>query len=664
MLASRPFAITNYSGLTTAYETIYQTQPNVRTVVSFLGRNMGQLNLKLYRRVSDNERRHERDHPMARLLRRPNPRESRFSFFRALIEDLGVFDNWLALKLKASSSDQRALLRIPPQYVTPIGDNWLFPEAYRISAFGRTLEREASEFLHLRGYNPVDPRWGLSPIETLRRLLSEDSAAGEYREQLWSRGARTSGVIRRPIDAPKWKPSARDRFLEDWKAYNTGSGPEAGGTAILEDGMEFERDTFNAQELEYIAARKLTRAEVAAAYHVDPSNVGVMENANIANADAAHRRLYQDTLAPLSVFVEEELALQLLPDFETDPAALDELYLEYDLEEKLRGDFLAEAEAASRAVGAPYLTRDEYRARRNLPALGGDAAELITPLNVTVGGRASPADTAPGTPGAGQASRLTSKTRRALAKADDEGDTDPADYLPAELRAWVAQHRSQIEDFVSRQRGSVLSRLGGGDSPSEAFGRDADGRFPRWDSELGDLFAGLALEVAPVAAAPVAERFDADFDLEVATAWLVNNARIAAETFNDHTYDAVADLWPAPTSRRQADDPDEPVIDDVFATASGERAARAALDRTGQVGNFARHEAAQQAGATTKTWIVNSPNARPSHSALSGVTIAADQRFSNGGLWPHDPALSANETAGCTCTVDFTEADLSEATES
>lgn len=659
MLASRPFGITSYTGLTEAYEAIYRSQPNVRTVVSFLGRNMAQLNLKLYRRIGDNERRHERDHPLARLLRHPNPRTSRFSFFRALAEDLEVFDNAILLKIRPQSNDAKALLRIPPQYVTPIGDNWLFPEGYSVAVFGRTLERAADEFVHLRGYNPIDSRWGLSPIETLRRILAEDSAAGEYREQLWGRGARSSGIVSRPAEAPAWKTTARDRFREDWKAYTTGTGPEAGGTAILEDGMTFTRDTFNAQELEYIAARKLTRSEVAAAYHVAPSQVGIMESANVNTADGDHRRLYQDTLAPRSVFIEEELLLQLLPDFETDPAALDELYLEHDLEEKLRGDFLAEAEAASRAVGAPFMTRNELRARRNLPPVpGGD--ELIIPLNVVVGGRASPADTAPGTPGAGQAALPPGTRRKAIGTKAEDDVVDPAEYLPVELQSWVGQHRTQIEDFVARQRNSILSNLGRGDSPVEAFGQDADGRFPRWDTELGDALAGLALEVAPVAAASVSETFDVAFDVDIAEAWLVNNARIAAETFNDQTYNGVADLWPAPTSARHAE-ADEPVIDDVFVAAAGARAGAFALGRTAQVGNFARHEAARQAGATTKTWHVNSPRPRASHSALSGVTIAADARFSNGGLWPHDPALSADEAAGCTCTVDFTEAELTEA---
>lgn len=646
-VAERPYGITSYGGYTLAYEVLYRRQPNVRTVVSFLGRNMAQLRRKLFERVDDTNRAYRRDHPLDRLMRRPNPRTSRYAFNRALVEDLGVFDNALALKVR--SGERVALLRIPPQHVEPIGANWLFPEAFRLLNLPGRPEIPADQMVHLHGYNPSEPRWGLSPIETLRQILAEDTAASEYRQQIWETGARHRGIIERPADAPSWKDTARDRFRQDFTAAFAGNGPEAGGTPILEDGMTWRDVSFNAQELEYLGARKLTRAEVAAAYHVDPSLVGALETGNIAAADAAHTRLYQDTFGPLCNFIDEELTLQLLPDFEPGEAAFDAFYLESDLDAKLAGDFATEAEATSRAVGAPWLLRNEARARRNLPPVdGGD--ELVTPLNVTTGGRASPADTAPGTPGLGQAARR----RKAITAAG------PGGSFPDELAAFVAPISVAVAIFAERQRGSVLSKLGAGDTVAVAMRRNDLGRFPRWDQELTDTFGGYALEVAPVAAAPIAERFDVTYDLDVATAWLVNNARIAAESYNDATYAALEEVYAARALEPETD----LTFAAVFDAAAGPRADAAAADRVGQVANFARQDVAHQGGATTKTWITTSANARASHAAMSGETVNVDEAFSNGGLWPHDPNLPVGELAGCTCLVEFTEADPSPLEES
>ncbi|WP_020500125.1 hypothetical protein [Sciscionella marina] len=64
------------------------------------------------------------------------------------------------------------------------------------------------------------------------------------------------------------------------------------------------------------------------------------------------------------------------------------------METKLRGSFEEQARVLQSSVGAPWLTRNEARARANLPAVAnGD--ELVTPLNVTEGGSGSPRDTAP-----------------------------------------------------------------------------------------------------------------------------------------------------------------------------------------------------------------------------------------------------------------------------
>jgi hypothetical protein len=51
--------------LTQDYAAIYRTQPAVRTVVDFLARNVGQLSLHTFKRVSETDRKRLRDHPVA-----------------------------------------------------------------------------------------------------------------------------------------------------------------------------------------------------------------------------------------------------------------------------------------------------------------------------------------------------------------------------------------------------------------------------------------------------------------------------------------------------------------------------------------------------------------------------------------------------------------------
>ena len=119
--------------------------------------------------------------------------------------------------------------------------------------------------------------------------------------------------------------------------------------------MTFKQANMSFAEAEYLGARKLTRAEVASAYHVSPGLVGIMEEKQtVANADSIHRNLYSDAFGPLCADIAEELARQLVPDFEPDPTEIDRLFLEFNIEEKLKGDFLTEAEATSRRRRADH----------------------------------------------------------------------------------------------------------------------------------------------------------------------------------------------------------------------------------------------------------------------------------------------------------------------
>jgi len=383
------------------YGSIWRTQPQVRKVVGFLARSIAELNLTLYRRVSDTDRKRVDDHALARAIRHPSGWEtsakmSKTLFFETLVSDRCIFDNAYWLKMRAG--DEMRLVPLPPTKVTPYGDDWLAPTSYTFASPKGPFTLRADQVVHFRGYNPADRRVGFSPIETLRQILLEDMESDRYREQLWRRGARMSGVIERPADAPEWSDPARARFMANWRAQWADDGPEAGGTPILEDGMMWKQASFSARDAQWLEAKKLTREEVAAAFHVPQPMVGILDRATFSNVADLHKSVYQDTLPPWCVGIEEDIELQLIPEWRdlVDSNA----YVEFNLNAKLRGDLIERVRALQSATGAPWLTRNEARALDNRsPKPGGD--ELITPLNVLVGGQASPTDSAPE---AGQAS--------------------------------------------------------------------------------------------------------------------------------------------------------------------------------------------------------------------------------------------------------------------
>jgi HK97 family phage portal protein len=375
------------------YAALWRAQPELRTVVDFLARNIAQLNLHTFRKVSALDRVRLTDHPLARLLGRPNASTTPYRMIDALVHDVCIFDNGFWLKVRdLDDATPLGLRRIRPGRITPTGDDWLEPEGYEISGNRGRITVDAGDVVHFRGYNPTDDRSGAPAIESLRQILTEEWAANIYREQLWKNGARLAGYISRPLDAPDWGTKGRERFRSEFQATYTGDSGRAGEVPILDDGMTFQASGVTPRDSQAIEFRKLTREEVARSYHVPLPMVGILDHATFTNIKELHKNLYQDCLGPWLENFQQEIELQLLPDLPDTS----NVYVEFNFAAKLNGSFEEQATQLQGAVGGPYMARNEARARLNLPMIdGGD--DLIVPLNVTVGD-AAPVELEPPAP--------------------------------------------------------------------------------------------------------------------------------------------------------------------------------------------------------------------------------------------------------------------------
>lgn len=625
--------ISLFNGASTTYELIYQHQPELRSAVDFLARNISQLPIHAFDRVSDVERRRITDSPLAATLKQPDPRSTRSAWLDAFVKDLAIFDAAFFVKIKADNG-RIALVRIPPPTVELLGGNWLRPDAFLVRGTNGNIEFSADQVLYTHGYNPSDPRSGLSPIETLRQLLAEQAAAGDYRERFWRNSARMGGIIERPAAAPNWSDAARARFRSDFDASYTGAGA-SGKTLVLEEGMTYKPVSYSARDAQYLESFQLSREIVAATYGIPVGLLGLGQT-TYASLSEQHRQLYADCLAPWLTRIQEELEAQLLSEFDTP----DTTYLEFALQAKLNGSFTEQAAVLQASVGAPYLSRNEARARLNLPPIdGGD--ELVTPLNVLIGGQASPQDSVPDSrllTGAQSAQPAEAKT----AQPDDAKALRRSRVL-AERRAAAGEFETILVASFERQRRSVSAKLGAKQkSAQKADVGDVFNR-ERFDAELAADLRPAMKKAARKMAATVGP-----WDPENAASYFDTTAENFAVSINDATEARLA-------AALSAEDPDAETAN-LFDSLGKAMAIVYAVSAVTSVGEFARAEAAQANDRSTKTWLTTSGNPRGTHAALEGETVAASETFSNGAFFPGDPSLPDEERANCQCIADWGDA--------
>ena len=641
-----------YDGKSYDYAALYRTQPNVRTCVDFLARNVAQLGLQVFRRVSETDRVRLREHPLAVLIEQPLPpafKVTRYRLIESLMADLGVYFNayWLKIKQTADSRQQTAkigLLRIPPDLVTVSGG--LVPTSYEINLGGVVQTVQPEEIVHFRGYNAENCIAGLSPLETLRRVLAEEEAMGDYREHFWENAARMGGVIERPAEAPEWGEAARARFKQEFEQLYSG-GDNSGKTAILEEGMQWKAGTFNAQESEYLGGRKLTREECARAYHIPLPMVGILEHATFSNIREQHKNLYQDSLGPPLASIEQDIMLQLLPDL----PPTDGVYCEFNIQEKLQGSFEEQVDTLTSAVGRPWMSPDEARAKMNLPAMGGDAAMLGVPLNVMVGGAAGNQESGEsGNQDAEKERHLTlpSPQRKDVAERVEKAEElDPTRMASREQ--WERKWATVLGEFFRRQERTFMSRL-----PKSRGAKGVDDVWTdpeRWNAELAEDWYKLAMMTAAEFAKWVAKEMAGSVEAELMADYWRESATYAAANENRVSREQLAGVL-----RAAQDDPGMDVrkaMRDLFAVWATSRALEIGRSGVTHAANFGSHEGARASGLRSKTWQVNSTNPRDEHLAMHGETVPIGARFSNGMRWPGDPAGGAENDANCQCSVRF-----------
>lgn len=629
---------------------LYSEQPHLRTVVDFLAQNVAQLTPKCYLRNGDADRERDTTGVLPLLLGNPNPDMTAYDLMYSTVADWALYGRAVWLVGRDSKSDSGWQIRpIPPTWMADCQSDGFAPRSFTFAnAYGGgRLTVDASQCVVFTAYRPSCPDRALSPVESLRQTLAEQVEAQAFRRSVWDNATRISGFISRPAGV-EWSDGAARRFKEDVRGNWGKRGAHAGGTPVLEDGMRYEPVTFSAREGDWAAGVKLSREDVAAAYHINPAVIWPGEGQTYASAKDNARALYADTLMPLLTMIQKRITKTLAPMV----GAPENEYVEFDIRAKLQGSFEEQAAAIQSAVGGPWMTREEARAMMNMPR--EPQGDLITPLNVLVGGMASPTDTAPKlaplyAPVQGGKSKTLPRSkegrgpRRRSVKARATGEE--ADALAEVLRA-----------FFERQRKSVLAAIGAGEKAAKDGGAPSWWNPERWNRELAEDLADAMMRGSSEAARRALEGLGIDpsayYD-ERTRNYIMKWAQSVAENMNAVTFEQLqAALAGEIGEAAQGSTPAG-----VFDKAEGIRAESRALTLAGQVANWAAVEAVRQAapeGEASKTWRTHhSKNPRKGHARLNGQTVGIDEKFSNGARYPGDwGALKASEVANCHCTVE------------
>lgn len=608
---------------------LYNSQDNLAAVVDFISDSIAQLPLKVYRRDEKDERVRDRTSAAALLLWRPNGDQTEYEFIRALITELKVFGCVYVWLLPDAESESGWQLRIIPtdwvsstEKATSYGPDKIVVTSHMAG----TIEIPRAEFIRFYKYSPGNPGGYISPVSALRQTLEEQMQAGRFRRELWKSSGRLNAQIIRPKDVAAWSEETKKKWIDAFREAWGSGGSRAGSIPLMEDGMEIKPFSTSFKEQQWAESIKLSRESVAAAYRINPSLVWHTDSQTYASSKDNARALYAECLGPDLQMIQQRINAFLLPMIGAKPGT----YVEFDLSEKLKGNFEERASILQSSVGGPWLTRNEARRDNNLPPVeGGD--ELIVPLNVVTGGQASPTDT-----------HMNAGHLHIFRKAKDDDETEISGEVKQKEQDAVGD---LLDNFFKRQAKSVLPKLG-----ANAEWWNAD----RWNKELADDLEPTLREIATNHGEKAAEAIGAEYSEKATEAYLRKLTEARAEVINEETRKKVQQ---AMDDAEEDEDPEE--------LARGEFEKRSDLDAmllgsmlAKKVAGWGTEEATRQAtrqGSRKKVYKVweAGPNARESHAMMDGETVPIDEPFSNGADWPGDDSLDPDESCGCNCSTSI-----------
>lgn len=329
--------------------------------VAAVSETVASLPLILFRRSAD-DRERASDHPLYRVLHDlANPGQTALEFREWMQACVLLRGNAYARIVRGWDGQVREMWPLSPDRVTVLSVGNKLAYDYTDKA-GRVERLLCDEVLHLRHRAGDDAVLGVSPITAAREVIQLAIAERDHGNSTFSNGTRLSGVLKFP---QKLKPGQREGLKQSWDSQYAG-GANAGKTAILEEGVEYQSISMTLEDAEWIAARQFSVEEVCRLFRVPPTIVGDLRHGNYSNSVELARQFVTLTLRRHLLMWEQAISHKLLTE-----AGRRTYFAEHQVEGLLRGDSLNRAQFYGEGIKAGWMLPSEARRLENLPSIEG-----------------------------------------------------------------------------------------------------------------------------------------------------------------------------------------------------------------------------------------------------------------------------------------------------
>ena len=298
----------------------------------------------------------------------PDPSVHRSDHYQAIVISLLLAGNYYGRILR-SGGEIIAIAPIDPQRVEPRRNASGFVEF--VIDGGPALQ--ASDIVHITEMREPGALKGTSRIDRLKEVFGIGKALDEYVARYFT-GTLASSVITYPGEmSPEQAKSLKDEFEKNSKGLRNAHRPN-----VLTGGAKLERIAATAAESGLTQARDFFTLEVARAFKIPPSKLGVNTPGTRAYASVEQDNIdFVTTTLRYYVYKIEEAYSRLL-----QPKAA---FVKMNMEALLRGDQASRFAAYSQGTQAGFMTINQIARLEDWPYVDGGDVHRVPLANVDLG---------------------------------------------------------------------------------------------------------------------------------------------------------------------------------------------------------------------------------------------------------------------------------------
>lgn len=531
-----------------------------------------------------------------------------------------------------------AMHLLNPTQMKPVFSAEGKPEKYEYKTTEKTVEYKPHQILYVHRPDPQNPLRGISLLKAGVNAIQTEAQISTYHARILENGGKVEGVF-----TFKTGPLTKEQVgeIKDQYQKEYSQAKKAGLPLFLGGDAKYEKTGLTPDELAFLEAKKMSFEDICVMTGVPKSMLASTNDVKFDNADADRAIFLRETIKPLLTLWTTVLDEVLFPDDQTltfrdpTPENVEQKRKNIDTVSKLR---VMTTNELRKLVGEIGIELDDMD--------GGD--EIPAPAVAPAPGDNSNTDT----------NKALTRRRKAIEHPLKDAETRRI-YWEVAIKRLDAR-----EERFKRVLGAYL------DDQKERLTQAIDPAKLRYfrKAKLDDLLS-LELEVKigremflPVLTQLLRDSGEDGMDLagsdysfnlgaEIAS-WLDKKTDVFLRTINETTFEKLKEEFAESLAAEETRDQLVGRIRDAYSDITKARAVTIARTEVHAVTQYGTMQGYKQAGLSTKIWVAVLDEAtRDSHVAVDGEEVPIDAAFSNGLMFPGDPAGSAEEIINCRCVI-------------